>query len=220
MDGAGDLKTVPEVQSEPRTKGERTRERLLDLAQDAVIRKGFGATSIEELVEAAGITKSGFFYHFKDKADLARQLVERYIDRNQTFLDDMAKRARELSDDSLHSFLIFLKFYAEAMDELVDDHPGCMVATITFQDLIWDGATRKMTVDSVKAWRGLFLAWLEEIAAVYPLKAKVELADLADSLLTLTYGGMTLAKALQDDRAIGKQAMMFRETVRLCFQER
>ena len=95
-----------------------------------------------------------------------------------------------------------------------------MVATFTFQDLIWDGTTRTMTVDSVKAWRGLFLAWLEEISAAYPLKAKVELADLADGLLTLTYGGMTLAKALQDDRTSGKQALMFRETVRLCFQER
>lgn len=220
MDGAPDVKTAPEVHLEPRTKGERTRERLLDLAQEAVVRKGFGATSIEELVEAAGITKSGFFYHFRDKTDLARQLVERYIGRNQSFLEDMANRARQLSDDPLHSFLIFLKLYAEAMDEMVDDHPGCMVATITFQDLIWDGATRAMTIDSVKAWRGLFIAWLEEIAAAYPPKAKVELQDMADQLLALTYGGMTLAKALQDTRAIGKQALMFRETVRLCFQPR
>ena len=46
-----------------------TRQKLLDLAYDSLIRKGFAATSIEELVEAAGITKSGFFYHFKDKRD-------------------------------------------------------------------------------------------------------------------------------------------------------
>lgn len=212
-------KTGPAVQieSSAQTKGERTRERILDVAYESIVQKGFAATSIEELVEAAGITKSGFFYHFKDKADLARQLVERYIGRNQSFLEDMARRSRELSDDPLHSFLIFLKLYAEAMDELVDDHPGCMVATITFQDLIWDGETRRMTIDSVKAWRAMFIVWLEEIAAAYPPKAKVELRDLADQLLALTYGGMTLAKALQDDRAIGKQAMMFRETVRLCF---
>ena len=46
-------KTVPEVQSPALSKGARTRERLLDLAYEAVIRKGFAATSIEELVEAA-----------------------------------------------------------------------------------------------------------------------------------------------------------------------
>ena len=104
-------KTAPAVRSPAaqKPKGERTRDRILDFAYDSVIRKGFAATSIEELVEAAGITKSGFFYHFKDKTDLARQLIARYTSENASFLDDMAERARELSDDPLHSFLIFLK---------------------------------------------------------------------------------------------------------------
>ena len=126
------METAPLVQFEPRSKGERTRDRILDLTYDSVIRKGFAATSIEELVEAAGSTKSGFFYHFKDKTDLAHRLIERYTEENRRFLDDMTSRARELSEDPLHSFLIFLKLYAEAMAELVETHPGCMVATVTF----------------------------------------------------------------------------------------
>jgi AcrR family transcriptional regulator len=205
------------VQLEPRSKGERTRERILDLAYDSVIRKGFAATSIEELVEAAGITKSGFFYHFKDKTDLARQLIERYTGENAQFLDEMSARARELSDDPLHSFLIFLKLYAEAMEELVETHPGCMVATVTFQDQSWDRETRRLTVVSVLDWRNRFMTWLEEIAAVYPPRGKAELSDLADAILAFTYGGMTLAKALGDTRAISRQALMFRETIRLHF---
>ena len=210
-------KTVPEVQSEARTKGERTRDRILDLAHEAVIRKGLAATSIEELVEAAGITKSGFFYHFKDKTDLSRQLIERYTGQNAQFLDEMTLRARELSDDPLHSFLIFLKLYAEAMETAVYNHPGCMVATVSFQDRSWDRQTREMTTDNVLNWRGRFLGWLEEIARVYPPKGKAQLPDLADAILTFTYGGMTLAKALGDTTAISRQAMMFRETVRLHF---
>jgi len=210
-------KTVPEVQSDARTKGERTRERILDLTYEAVIRKGFAATSIEELVEAAGITKSGFFYHFKDKTDLARQLIETYTGRNIQFLDDLAARARELSDDPLHSFLIFLKFYAEEMEERTVGHPGCMVATVAFQDQSWDRATRQLVIDQVTDWRAHFLAWLEEIAAVYPPKGKAALPDLADAILAFTYGGMTIARALSDTSAISRQTMLFRETVRLHF---
>jgi TetR/AcrR family transcriptional regulator, transcriptional repressor for nem operon len=211
-------KTAPQVQLEPRTKGERTRERLLDLAYDSMIRKGFAATSIEELVEAAGITKSGFFYHFKDKRDLARQLIERHSDEDAQFLDGMVRRARELSDDPLHSFLIFLKLYAEAMDELVDLHPGCFVATVTFQDLTFDREMRRANTASVLAWRKLFIGWLEEIAQAHPPRGKLEACDLADAILAFTYGGMTLAKALEDNKAISRQAMLFRETVRLHFQ--
>jgi TetR/AcrR family transcriptional repressor of nem operon len=210
-------KTALQVQSEPRTKGARTRERILELAYEAVIRKGFASTSIEELVEAAGITKSGFFYHFKDKTDLARQLIESYTGRNASFIDDLALRARELSDDPLHSFLVFLKLYAEQMEEMTQGHPGCMVATVTFQDQSWDRGVRQLVIDQVTDWRGRFLSWLEEIAAVYPPKGKASLPDLADAILAFTYGGMTLARALGDTSAISRQTMMFRETVRLHF---
>jgi TetR/AcrR family transcriptional repressor of nem operon len=190
---------------------------MLDLTYEAVIRKGFAATSIEELVEAAGITKSGFFYHFRDKGDLARQLIERYTSENARFLDGMAARARELSDDPLHGFLIFLKLYAEAMNDLAFAHPGCMVATVTFQDLAWDREVRQLTIDSVLNWRGRFIGWLEEIAEIYPPKGQATAADLADAILAFTYGGMTLAKALDDPTAISRQALMFRQTVRLHF---
>src|SRR5690349_22749646 len=101
-------KTGPAVQleSSAQTKGERTRERLLDVAYDSITQKGFAATSVEELVEAAGITKSGFFYHFKDKSDLARQLFERFLAEDEGIIDTLVRRARELSDDPLQSMLI------------------------------------------------------------------------------------------------------------------
>ena len=40
-------------------KGVETRARLMDIAEAAILQKGFGATSIEELIAEAGITKSG-----------------------------------------------------------------------------------------------------------------------------------------------------------------
>lgn len=48
------------MQETPR-KGRDTKERILDVAEAAVLEKGFAATSIEELVAAVDITKSGFF---------------------------------------------------------------------------------------------------------------------------------------------------------------
>jgi TetR/AcrR family transcriptional regulator, transcriptional repressor for nem operon len=210
-------KTVPTVQSEPRSKGERTRDRLLDLAYEAVIRKGFAATSIEELVEAAGITKSGFFYHFKDKNDLARQLLERYTANNHTFLDELAARARELSDDPLHSFLIFLKLYAEQMRDHMTNMPGCFVAAVTAQDQSFDREVVRMNADGILAWRELFLGWLEEIAQAYPPKREVDLLAMADAVLTLSSGGVTFAKALRDADCIARQMLLYRESVRLIF---
>ena len=63
------------MQDVQQRKGGDTRERILDAAEAAVLEKGFAATSIEELIAAVGITKSGFFYHFKDKGELAKALL-------------------------------------------------------------------------------------------------------------------------------------------------
>ena len=64
----------------PKKRGD-ARERILQLAEAAILEKGFAATSIDELIAAAEITKSGFFYHFRDKTELARVLLVRYIER-------------------------------------------------------------------------------------------------------------------------------------------
>jgi AcrR family transcriptional regulator len=212
-------KTAPAVQFEPeaRTKGERTRERLLDTAYEAIVQKGFAATSIEELVEAAGITKSGFFYHFRDKNDLARQLLERFLAEDTAILDALTKRARALSDDPLHSFLIFLNLYAEVMDDMPELHPGCLVATITYQEQLFDSEVRRINVDSMLALRSRFVAWLAEIADVYPPSDEVDLDALADNLTAIVEGAIILSKAFGDRTLMGRQTRLFRHHVKLIF---
>ena len=92
----------------PKKRGE-VRERVLQLAESAILEKGFGATSIEELIAAAGITKSGFFYHFKDKTELARILLTRYIEREDALFDDLFRRADELAVDTGMSNTFFAR---------------------------------------------------------------------------------------------------------------
>ena len=213
----GEEKTVLEVQSADRSKGERTRERLLDLAYEAMIVKGLAATSVEELVEAAGITKSGFFYHFKDKHDLARQVLARYRDANEAELDRLSARARELSDDPLQSFLIFLRLYAEEMADAIADIPGCLVATVAFQERSFAHDVRLANADMVRAWRGRFLAWLKEIVCVYRPNAEVDVELLADAGWAAIFGAFTLAKTTGPPGVVAGQILLYRDTVRRAF---
>ncbi|HVJ70580.1 MAG TPA: TetR/AcrR family transcriptional regulator, partial [Sphingomicrobium sp.] len=193
-------KTGPAVQLESgaQTKGERTRERIMDLAYQSIVEKGFAATSIEELVEAAGITKSGFFYHFRDKNDLARQLFERFLAEDDGIMETLEARARELSDDPLQSFLIFLNIYAQMMDDMNALHPGCMVATVTYQERMFDAEVRQMNVDYLRKMRGRFVRWLDEIVEKSPPRIVVEIEELADLLNVVVEGAIIQSKALRD----------------------
>jgi AcrR family transcriptional regulator len=212
-------KTLPTVQlaERPRTKGEKTRERILDIAYDAIVQKGFAATSIEELVEAAGITKSGFFYHFQDKNDLARQLYERFVAEDDAILDTLAERARALSDDPLHSLLIFLNLYAGVMDEMPELHPGCLVATITYQEQCFDAGVRRLNLDYVLRLRARFRDWLADAAARHPMRQPTDLDALADQVTTVVEGAIILSKATGDLQLMGRQMRLFRDHVKLVF---
>lgn len=199
------------------SKGERTRNRVMDFAYDAIVQKGFAATSIDELVEAAGITKSGFFYHFRDKNDLARKLFDRFLSEDEAIIDTLEKRARELADDPLQSLLIFLNLYAELMDEMEDLHPGCMVASIAYQEQLFDPALKDMNVEYLLRMRERFEHWLGEIVQKYDARGEVAAADLADMLTCTVEGAIILSKSLKDEKLMGRQMRQFREHIKLLF---
>jgi len=212
-------KTGPAVQFESgaQSKGEKTRERILDIAYGAIVEKGFAATSIEELVEAAGITKSGFFYHFRDKNDLARELFERFLAEDEDIIDTLESRSRELSDDPLQSLLIFLNLYAQMMDDMGTIHPGCMVATVTYQERMFDLELKRMNVEYLLRMRKRFERWLAEISAKYPPSVEFDLDALADHLTTIVEGSIIMSKALKDEMLMGKQVRLFRNHLKLLF---
>lgn len=212
-------KSGPAVQLESgaQTKGEKTRERILDFAYESIVQKGFAATSIEELVEAAGITKSGFFYHFRDKNDMARQLFERFLDEDENIVDTLATRARQLSDDPLQSFLIFLNLYAQMMDDMETLHPGCLVASVTYQERLFDAEMRQMNVDYLLRTRQRFRTWLDEIAGGSPPRMEADFDGLADHLTIIVEGAIIYAKALRDPGMMGRQTRLFRNHIKLLF---
>ena len=212
-------KTAPAVQldSAVQSKGERTRSKILDLAYESIVEKGFAATSIDELVEAAGITKSGFFYHFKDKNDLARELFGRFLAEDEQIIDTLEARARELSDDPLQAMLIFLNLYSQMMDDMQALHPGCLVATVTYQERMFDSEVKRMNVEFLLGMRERFGRWFTEIANRNPPQINTDIEALADHLTAIVEGAIVMSKALKDEALMGKQTRLSRSYVKLLF---
>jgi AcrR family transcriptional regulator len=194
-----------------------TRERILQVAEASVLDKGFGATSIEELIAAVGITKGGFFYHFRDKGELAKALLERYVENETRIFDELFGRADELHEDPLHAFLIGLKMLSELLDDLPQGHPGCMVAAVCYQERLFSREVVEMNAAAVLSWRKRFSTRFARIAEVHPPRIRVDFDDLADMLSGLADGGIILAKVLKDKHALPRQVLLYRDFVRAVF---
>ena len=198
-------------------RGNDTRDRILEIAEAAVLAKGFAGTSIEELIAAVGITKSGFFYHFRDKGQLAKAMLLRYLDRDKALLDDMFRRADELNEDPLHGFLVGLKMFAEMMANLPEVHPGCLAASFCYQDQLFNREIRELNASGMMAWRTRFRERLDLIAKRYPPRQEVDLDALADMISTLVEGGLILGRALNDVTILPRQVLLYRDFVRVVF---
>ena len=194
-----------------------TRRRILDVAQDAVLAKGFAATSIDEIVAAAEVTRSGFFYPFKDKNALARALLERYVETEDALFDQLFDRSRELHEDPLHAMLIGLKLLSEMMADLPSAHPGCLVATTCYQDQLFDGHVRNVVRESFMSWRARFAGYFRDIADVYPPREPVDFDQLGDMVNSTVEGGLILSRAYDDPAVLAGQIMQLRQYVKLLF---
>lgn len=198
-------------------RGQDTRKDILDVAEKAILQKGFEATSIEEIVTAVGITKSGFFYHFPDKNSLAHDLIQRYIETETQLFDNLFDRARELNEDPLHAMLIGLKLLAELLDDLPNGHPGCLVASACYQDRLFDENVRNLNKQAMLSWRKRFHKMFCEIAEQYPPKEDVDLLALGDMVSTIVDGGIIVARAMNEPDVLVKQVLQLRTYVKLLF---
>jgi TetR/AcrR family acrAB operon transcriptional repressor len=66
----------------------QTRQSLLDAALSTFSRQGFAATRLEDVAEAAGVTRGAIYHHFGGKAELFLALIEDASTRGSSVIGD------------------------------------------------------------------------------------------------------------------------------------
>jgi TetR/AcrR family transcriptional regulator, transcriptional repressor for nem operon len=196
-----------------------TRERILAFAHDAIIAKGFDATSVEEIAAAVEISRAGFFYHFPDKNALARALIERQITEEGEMLVGIITRSEELSDDPLQQMLIMMRLMAERYVEVPGGYAGCILASATYQDRLFDAEVKAANRRAHLAWRNRFRSYFERIAVAYPPREPVDAGDMADMVNAVIEGGMILARGIGDPQVLVRQVLLARQMVKTIYQQ-
>ena len=73
-------------------KGRLTRERIVTAAADLFRKNGFHNTSLSQILDAADLTKGGFYFHFRSKEELGYAVIDYMKDYwVQNVLEEIAK---------------------------------------------------------------------------------------------------------------------------------
>jgi AcrR family transcriptional regulator len=80
-----------------RTKfdAEKTRQSLMDAAEILFLEQGVTRTSLDQVARGAGVTRGALYWHFNNKFDLLRGMVDRVDLKLDSMFGDLARRYQE-----------------------------------------------------------------------------------------------------------------------------
>lgn len=108
-------------------KGERKSDELLEKGMEILWSKGYNATSVNDIVQAAGVPKGSFYFYFDSKEDFAVKALETYFQRHYTpakkILDDTSKSPKQ-------RLLEFYEFRCAVLKNELDCKMGCLACNL------------------------------------------------------------------------------------------
>ncbi|MCB1500342.1 MAG: TetR/AcrR family transcriptional regulator [Bauldia sp.] len=200
-------------------KSPDTRLRILQAARVLVMEKGFAATSIDEILGAAGLTKGAFFHYFKGKKDLARELVEWHARKDLEMFERFAAEAEARTSDPLEKVVLFLEAFEAYVGNSDDPSPGCMYAVYTYESMQFEPAVRDLVADVLRQWTSIYVRMFQDVIDRYPPALPVTARQLAEMIVSIIEGGLILQRAYGEVPMTGRQSKQFRNYLTLLFSE-
>jgi TetR/AcrR family transcriptional repressor of nem operon len=177
----------------PRTTNPEKIRRLLDATRDLLLRDGFGGASVGQICRQAGISKGGFFHHYKTKEDaiiaVARDFV---IELGQRFKTLPRTRGQDPGRRVLH----YIDFTIEACEHSTLAG-GCLIGVLS-ASLPGDSATRVRALcrEAFTAWIVAFETLLQGAQQAGLLPDRPDTRSLAGQFVALVEGSLLLRNAL------------------------
>lgn len=177
--------------SEHRPARGNARTALLDAAHRLVRKQGWAATSVDELCEAAGVTKGAFFHHFASKDALGAAAGEHWSAVTEPFF---ANAAYHRLADPLDRILGYLDFRAAIADGPLEAI-SCFAGTMVQEAYATSDAIRAACSASIGSHAATLAEDFRAATVLYPPREKVAAEDLARYTQVVLQGGFVLSKA-------------------------
>jgi AcrR family transcriptional regulator len=177
----------------PRTaNGRATRERILSAAADLVYEHGVARTSLDDVIERAGVSKSQLYLYFDDRSALLREVVPHNL--------EIVLAAQEPHLAALDSWRA-IRAWLDALVELqvaVRARGGCPVGSLVGQLAETDQAARAALADSFARWQEPLRDGLHTMQARGKLARSADPDELATATMASIQGGLLLTQVRRD----------------------
>ncbi|MGH8024896.1 MAG: TetR/AcrR family transcriptional regulator [Limisphaerales bacterium] len=91
--------------------GPETRKQVLKAALKRFANAGYAATSVQQIVTDAGVSKPALYYHFRDKAGLFEALVKEALDERLRVMREAAARGATFREQAREILIALFEYF-------------------------------------------------------------------------------------------------------------
>jgi TetR/AcrR family transcriptional regulator, transcriptional repressor for nem operon len=189
-------------------KGESTKQRIVRSATKLIYNNGYKNTSIDDILTDSDTTKGSFYYHFKNKDEVARAAVGKFYSyMKRTMLEPM----NDSEKGSLDAISIMFDLITANM-ERQECVGGCLLGNMALE--ISD-CREEMRVDLAEIFKD-FGERLKEIIVrgqgLGEIRVDRDAGEMANFVIAVMEGGLLLSKVMKEITPLKDskdQAMLF-----------
>lgn len=181
-------------------RGGRSRRAILDAALPIFAKHGYAAASLNQIIEASGLTKGGFYFHFASKQALALAVLE----------DQRGRWIAQLGEE--------LDRYPRAVDRLfaapralavvASRHEGPFALGKLVDELARDPDLRDEVCDSIRTWIEVVTEHFAAAQAEGAIHADIDPAAIAQVAVGTFVGMQAITDQLGDGRLLERVELM------------
>lgn len=173
-------------------RGEKTRSKIISAAAGLMYTRGVGATTLDDVIAASGVSKSQLYHHFAGKEALVRVVIAH-------FGDIVIRRERDALADV--STIDGLRRWRDALvqnNAVQHGAYGCALGSLAAEVADQDDVARRALAQLFAEWQALLTVALRRMQEGGALPADAAVEQLATGLVGALQGGYLLAQTSRD----------------------
>ena len=176
-------------------KAEETKQIILDKAYELIYSNGYNATSIDDIIHASRLTKGAFYYHFKNKEEMALAMLNDvlfpYLE--ETMVQPL-NNALSPADD-LYGMLSYLLLD----DPYFEPAFGCPLGNLIQELAPTSGSLNSALLTMTNAWEEAIVKCVNHGKKTGLLKAETKAKQVAYFIMSGYWGARLLGKIHASD---------------------
>ena len=168
----------------------------MEAAADLMFARGVRGTNLDDVLAAAGVGKGQFYHYFADKDDLVHAVIARQTER--------VLEGQRPALDALDSWPAIATWFdlLVAIEEAQGCLGGCPIGSLASELSDHDETARAALVAAFDRWEGYLADGLYRMQGRGELRDAADPAALAAAAMASIQGGLLLAQARRDARAL------------------